>query len=270
MVAFPNAKINIGLNIIEKRKDGYHNLNSCFYPVRWEDVLEVIKAPISKFTSSGIPIPGALSDNLCLKVYELLQRDFDLSPVHIHLHKAIPIGAGLGGGSSDAAHTLKLLNDIFDLQLDNSALENYALQLGSDCPFFIRNQPLLAYGRGELFEEVNLDLEGKLIVMVHPLLHISTAEAYAGVQPLHPSYSLKDLLEKKPVADWKDYIVNDFERSLFQKYPEIGTLKKKLYDAGALFASMSGSGATVFGIFEKETEVKNWFPENYLIWKGIL
>lgn len=269
MVAFPNAKINIGLHIIEKRADGYHNLESCFYPVKWEDVLEVIKAPETKFTASGLSIPGDPADNLCLRAYRMLQKDFDLSPVHIHLHKAIPVGAGLGGGSSDAAHTLKLLDALFNLQLDVPLLEKYALRLGSDCPFFIRNVPVLAYQRGEVFKAARLDLGGKFIVLVNPDICVSTAEAYQGVKPAPAAVDLEAVLAEGP-AGWKGRLVNSFEESLFIKYPAIEDIKNTLYASGAQFASMTGSGATVFGLFETETAIEHLFPENYLLWQGRL
>lgn len=268
MVVFPNAKINLGLQITGKREDGYHNILSCFYPLPWCDILEIIESQQFKFESSGISIPGKPEDNLCVKAYQMLKKDFQLPPVHIYLHKQIPMGAGLGGGSADASFALKCLNELFHLFLDDSLLEDYALQLGSDCPFFISNQPVLASGRGEEFEPIALNLSGKYVVMVTPPVHISTAAAYAGIQPRQPEVSLKEILETQPIHLWKDCVINDFETSVFRQHPQIAEIKEKLYDLGAAYASMSGSGASVYGIFETETEIKNSFPDTYTIWQG--
>jgi 4-diphosphocytidyl-2-C-methyl-D-erythritol kinase len=269
MVVFPNAKINLGLQITGKREDGYHNILSCFYPLPWCDILEIIESQQFKLESSGIPIPGKPEDNLCVKAYQMLKKDFQLPPVHIYLHKQIPMGAGLGGGSADASFVLKCLNELFHLFLDDSLLEEYALQLGSDCPFFINNQPVLASGRGEEFEPIALNLSGKYVVMVTPPVHISTAAAYAGIQPRQPEVSIKEILETQPIHLWKDRITNDFEASVFQQYPQIAETKERLYTMGALYASMSGSGASVYGIFEVEIETGNSFPDTYTIWKGL-
>ncbi len=268
MIVFPNAKINLGLQITGKRDDGYHNIFSCFYPLPWCDILEIVEGKKFKFETSGIPIPGKAEDNLCVKAYQLLKKDFQLPPVHIYLHKQIPMGAGLGGGSADASFVLKSLDKLFHLFLDESILEDYALQLGSDCPFFIRNQPVLASGRGEHFEPISLNLSGKYVVMVTPPVHISTAAAYAGVQPRQPDVSLKKILETQPIHLWKDSIINDFETSVFRQYPQIAEIKERLYTMGALYASMSGSGASVYGVFEEEREIRNLFPSGYTIWQG--
>ncbi|WDF54118.1 4-(cytidine 5'-diphospho)-2-C-methyl-D-erythritol kinase [Mucilaginibacter sp. KACC 22063] len=248
MIVFPNAKINIGLNITAKRPDGYHNLETVFYPVKINDALEAIAAPQLSFTSSGINIPGEPEKNLCIKAYELIKNDYDLAPLKIHLHKHIPIGAGLGGGSADAAFFIKLINEQFSLGLSVEAMQNYARQLGADCAFFIENKPVYAFDKGDQFLPVELDLSNYVIVLVMPPVHVSTAEAYAGVKPEPAEHDLQALI-KLPVADWKDAIKNDFEISVFEKYPQIAAVKKALYDAGALYASMSGSGASVFGIF---------------------
>ncbi|WPP48623.1 4-(cytidine 5'-diphospho)-2-C-methyl-D-erythritol kinase [Catalinimonas niigatensis] len=266
MVVFPNAKINLGLNILRKRPDGFHDLASCFVPVPYTDVLEIIESKKLSFSSSGLPIPGEKKDNLCLKAYHLLQKDFNLPPVQIYLHKVIPIGAGLGGGSSDASFTLKCLDQMFGLFLDDFLLEEYAARLGSDCPFFIKNQAVMAYGTGNEFEEVSLSLEDKFIVLLTPPIHVATAEAYAGVTPREAENNLKELLEKKPVSQWKGLVQNDFEASVFSKYPAIAEIKDKLYQTGASYASMSGSGASVYGIFEQAIDITSLFPENYQIW----
>ena len=269
MVSFPNAKINLGLYITGKRRDGFHNLESVFYPVPWRDVLEMVRTEKTSFQSTGLAIPGAPTENLCLKAYTLLRKDFQLEPVQIHLHKIIPIGAGLGGGSADAAFALKLVDELFELYLDDSILEEYAAKLGSDCPFFIGNQPVLATGRGEVFEEIKLDLSGWHAVLVNPGIHIGTKEAYAGITPKPAPISLKEVLETKPVKEWKGVVANDFEESIFANHPSIGELKEALYAAGSDYASMSGSGSTVFGLFEKAPTLPT-FPKEYQVWQGRL
>jgi len=252
MVVFPNAKINIGLSIIKKRDDGFHNIESIFYPVfNLYDVLEIIESEELKFTSSGISIPGNLADNLCLKAYYLLKNDFDLPPVHIHLLKVIPIGAGLGGGSADAAFTLKLLNEKFKLNLSNGELINYARKLGSDCAFFIKNKPVYAFNKGDEFESIDLDLLDYEIKIEYPEIHIGTAEAYAGVTPQLSNIELKKI-DVNHINDWKNWVKNDFENSIVVNHPEIKKLKEQFYFDGAVYASMTGSGSAVFGIFEKE------------------
>ena len=268
MLAFPSCKINIGLRITEKRPDGFHNLQSCFYPVAWGDLLELIPAPEFRFSSSGLPIPGDSQRNLCVRAYELLKADFGLPSVQLHLHKVVPIGAGLGGGSADAAFTLKLVNEQFGLALDNESLENYARQLGSDCAFFVHNQPLYCLEKGDVFSPIQVDLSGYYILLVYPNLAISTAEAYAGVRPRMPDVSLFEQLQM-PIDAWRETIHNDFEDSLFPQYPVLPQIKQQLYDAGAIYASMSGSGSTVYGIFNAPVLVPNQFV-NYRVWKGRL
>ena len=252
MVVFPNAKINIGLNIVAKRPDGFHNIESIFYPVvDVYDVLEIIESKILKFTSSGIDIPGRNEDNLCLKAYHLLKKEFNIPPVHIHLLKAIPIGAGLGGGSSDAAFTLKLLNEKFALQLSDDQLMDYARKLGSDCAFFIKNKPVYAFHKGDEFEPIDLDLSAYKIKIAYPNIHIGTAEAYDGVAPRASKNDLRKL-KVDAIQEWKNDVKNDFEKTILPHYPAIQELKEKFYDQGALFASMTGSGSAVFGIFGKK------------------
>lgn len=268
LIAFPNAKINLGLRITEKRADGFHNLQSCFYPVGWADVLEIIPADSFAFSSSGLPIPGALDTNLCVRAYNLLKIDFNLPPVQMHLHKIVPIGAGLGGGSADAAFALKLLNERFELALSHEQLEAYARRLGSDCAFFIGNEPVYCLEKGDVFESIAIDLSGYYITLVYPNLAISTAEAYAGVRPRQPETSLREQIEV-PVAGWRGTVHNDFEDSLFPKYPLLAELKQQLYDAGAVYASMSGSGSTVYGIFNAPTALSNQF-QPYRVWEGKL
>lgn len=260
MIAFPNAKINIGLNITERRADGYHNLETIFYPVKIKDALEVVDSDKLGFASSGIEIPGSADRNLCLKAYHLLKADFNLPPVTIHLHKHIPIGAGLGGGSSDAAFCIKVLNQKFELGLDGEQMAAYARQLGADCAFFVENQPVYAFEKGDRFEPVALNLEGYNIVVVMPPVHVSTAEAYRGVVPQPSSASLKELV-RLPLGEWKHHIRNDFEKHILQNHPIIAEIKTELYAAGALYACMSGSGAAVFGIFDNVPDLL--FLENH-------
>jgi 4-diphosphocytidyl-2-C-methyl-D-erythritol kinase len=248
MLAFPNIKINLGLYITEKRNDGYHNLLTCFYPVPWHDVLEIVPQKEFEFVQTGLKVPGNSLDNLCVKAYELLKREHGLPNARIHLHKIVPMGAGLGGGSSDGAFALKVLNSVFELHLDTNRLEEYAAQLGSDCAFFIRNSACIATGRGEVMHEVNLDLKGQHIVIVCPPLHVSTADAFGQVQPRFFEGDFKELLQSR--KDWKSGLKNQFEETVFPKHPLLANIKQELYEMGAWYAAMSGSGSAVFGLFE--------------------
>jgi len=268
MVSFPPCKINLGLHVINKRPDGYHNLETCFYPVPWTDILEIIHSKTFGFSSSGLAIPGAWDQNLCVKAYQLLADQFSLPPISIHLHKAIPIGAGLGGGSSDAAHLIRMLNDMFELNLSSDDMVKFAASIGSDTAFFIQDEPMLGKGRGEVLSRINVDLAGKFLVLVNPDIHVSTADAYARVKPADPPVPLADIL-KRPLAEWKNLLKNDFEYSVFEKYPAIRDIKDILYSLGATYASMSGSGATVFAIFEKDFDAAKKFP-NAAVWAGSL
>lgn len=254
MIAFPNAKINVGLNIVKKRSDGYHDLETVFYPVMIKDVLEVVEARELSFSSTGIAVPGKPEDNICLKAYYLILKDFKVPPVKIHLHKNIPIGAGLGGGSSDASFFIKLMNDKFALGLSNEKMENYASQLGADCAFFIRNQPVYASGKGDQFENIHLDLSRYFIVLVMPGIHVPTSAAFNGISPSPSTKNLKDLI-KSDVTEWENSVVNDFEPGIMRQYPKIRTIKDYLYYSGALYASMSGSGSSVYGIFESPVKL---------------
>ena len=254
MIFFPNAKINIGLNITGRRTDGYHNLETVFYPIKINDVLEVVESDTLSFESSGLDIPGSAADNLCLKGYHLLKKDHDLPPIKIHLHKHIPIGAGLGGGSADAAFFLRLLNQKFNLGLDNEGLADYARQLGADCAFFIENKPVFAFEKGDRFEPVGFDLSAYTIALVMPPVQVSTSEAYRGVKPAVPMHHLKEVVQL-PVAQWRHFIKNDFEESIFKNHSSIRGVKAALYEAGALYASMSGSGSSIFGIFDKTPDL---------------
>ncbi len=257
MISFPNAKINLGLNIVSKREDGYHNIESGFYPIPWQDSLEVIEANSFSFQAYGLSIPADTQTNLCIKAYEILKRDFDIPPVCIHLLKQIPIGAGLGGGSSDGAFTLKLINDLFQLALSYKQLETYALQLGSDCPFFIKNLPAIATGRGEQLSTCDLNLSGYHLAIHNPGIHISTKKAYVGVSAKEPKDCVKKTL-LQDIETWRDRLKNDFEASIFPNYPEIENLKATMYNAGAQYASMTGSGSTVFGLFEEMPKRSGW------------
>jgi 4-diphosphocytidyl-2-C-methyl-D-erythritol kinase len=270
MVCFPNAKINLGLNIINKRTDGFHNLETVFYPVGLADVLEFIPNTKSKetvFQSSGIIIDAEPEKNLVMKAYRILQQDFDLPALKIHLHKVIPSGAGLGGGSADAAFMITALNNHFNLQIDDNKLIEYASYIGSDCAFFIKNIPSFASGRGDILQSIVLDLKHYWFTIVKPSIHVSTAEAYGGVKPEMPVNSLSKLIAL-PVEKWRNIIKNDFEEHIFIKYPQIAKIKEQLYQIGAIYASMSGSGSSVFGMFKEEPDMKGLF-EGCFIWKSM-
>ena len=256
MILFPNAKINLGLSIIEKRSDNFHNINSIFYPIPLKDALEAVIAPELpfgeiQFTFSGLEIPGKVETNLCVKAYSLLHQEFQLPGIKAHLHKCIPMGAGLGGGSSDAAHLIHILNEICSLQLSLESQLNLASQLGSDCSFFIKNQAAFCYGRGELFEPVSISLSGYSLVLIYPAIHIGTKEAYAGVIPKLAEFNLNSL-QVSDITNWKRYLKNDFEESIFPQWPRLNEIKNKLYESGAIYSSMSGSGSAIFGLFENK------------------
>lgn len=258
MITFPNAKINLGLNIVEKRPDGYHNLETIFYPINLQDALEVTRRENNdkEYTLhiSGSPLEGEPEDNLVVKAYKLLKKDYPgLLPVDIHMYKHIPAGAGLGGGSSDAACMIKLLNDKFSLGLSTERMEEYAVKLGADCAFFIRNKPVFATGIGNLFEPVELSLKGYHIILIKPDIFVSTRDAFAEIKPVRPAVSLKEIV-KQPMETWKNSMKNDFEDSVFKKFPEIAVIKDELYDLGAVYAAMSGSGSSVYGIFKAPIE----------------
>ena len=275
MITFPNAKINLGLNIIEKRPDGYHNLETVFYPVPVEDALEVniLHESTQKFRlhQAGLDIAGEAENNLVVKAYKLLDERFNLPPVDIHLFKHIPSGAGLGGGSSDAAYMLKLLNEKFNLELSDENLEEYAARLGADCAFFIRNAPTYAEGIGNIFSPISLSLKGYQIVLVKPDIFVSTRDAFAQIKPHRQEIPLKEVI-KQPIEEWKERMVNDFEESVFPQFPAIKEIKEKLYEAGAIYAAMTGSGSSVFGLFKPEDNksVKEDFGEKAFVYQGAL
>ncbi len=253
MLFFPNCKINLGLNILRKRPDGYHDLETVFYPLPLKDALELIPTsdPEPTFNSYGLPIPGDPADNLCVKAWRLTKTDFpDLPAVHIHLYKNIPIGAGLGGGSADGAQTLIGLNQLFNLNLSREQLLQYAAQLGSDCPFFILNTPCLGQGRGERLQPLPLDLSGYTFVLVDPGIHIPTAKAFALSTPHETIHSLPALVTQ-PIDTWPGSLINDFEAPLLSLHPELKKINETLYAQGARYASLTGSGSSFFGIFKK-------------------
>lgn len=257
MITYPNAKINLGLNIVEKRPDGYHNLETVFYPINLQDALEVIQSNSEKdytLKVSGVPVEGEPDNNLVVKAYRLLKEDYpDMPSVDIHMYKHIPTGAGLGGGSADAAFMIKLLNEKFNLNISVEKMEEYAARLGADCAFFIQNKPVFASGIGNIFEPIQLSLKGYYLVLVKPDIFVSTKDAFAQIRPQQPVHSLKEIIHM-PVETWRATMKNDFEYSVFQKFPEIAAIKDKLYDLGAVYASMSGSGSSVFGIFREQIE----------------
>lgn len=272
MVVFPNAKINIGLKIISKRQDGYHNIETLFYPLMLHDALEFVinpeKSGKDRLATSGLFIESKPTDNLVLKAVARLREQFSFPPLRIHLHKAIPSGAGLGGGSSDAACTLKVLNRLFSLNISSSELKEIALELGSDCPFFIDNIPASGKGRGEILEPAGKYLEGFHIILLNPSLHVSTKEAYQNCRPSSTDNFLERMAEI-PVKEWKEFIFNDFEDFATRKFPLIGDLKRGLYEAGALFSLMSGSGSSVFGVFKDEPVIPEKLKK-YIIYRGLL
>ncbi len=269
MVVFPNCKINLGLHILNKRSDGFHDLETIFYPLPFKEALEIIpegdKTNDVKFTNTGLSINLTSTNNTCIKAYQLLKRDFrDLPPVKIHLHKTIPAGSGLGGGSADGAFALLLLNKKFGLHLTNEMLEEYASALGSDCVFFVYNKPCFASGKGEILEPIDLDLSGYKIVIVNAGILINTFVAFQHINPRPNRISIKHLI-KEPVTKWKEGLINDFEENIFKNFPEIEKIKTSLYEHGAIYASMTGSGSTVYGIFPKNQSPIFNFPANYFI-----
>jgi 4-diphosphocytidyl-2-C-methyl-D-erythritol kinase len=264
LITFPNCKINLGLNVIRRREDGYHDIETGFYPLPLKDVLEIIhdpatskknkvlsEVPGAKFITTGLPINGNASKNLCVKAYQILQRDLSKLPaIEIYLHKAIPIGAGLGGGSADGTFTLNLLNEKFQLNLSTNQLLDYALALGSDCPFFVINNPCIGSGRGEFLEKISLDLSMYSFVIVHPGIHISTSWAFDQLTPTRSHKSIHQIIHQ-PISTWKDELINDFEAAVVRQHHELSTIKPELYKMGAIYASLSGTGSCFYGIFPK-------------------
>jgi 4-diphosphocytidyl-2-C-methyl-D-erythritol kinase len=271
MIVFPNAKINLGLNIVARRDDGFHNIETIFFPVKGLcDILEIISAPEQEqqisFTQSGLTLNEPDEENLCVKAYHLLNTYIELPKVAIHLHKQIPFGAGLGGGSSDGAHTLAALNKLSKSPLSQEKLFEVALKLGSDCPFFIINTPCFAKGRGELLNPIDLNLSGYHILLVNPGLHINTSKAYSLSKPKPSVYKLPKSIGRD-LKQWRDIVTNDFEKFVFDLYPEIGLIKDNLYEMGSVYSAMSGSGSTVFGLFESKPDYGSIFNGYYTFYQ---
>ena len=249
MLSFPNAKINLGLYVTEKRPDGYHNIESCLYPIPLRDVLEIIPANTTSFKQTGLPIPGDSADNLCLRAYELLRNEYDLPPVAIHLHKVIPMGAGLGGGSADGAFAIKMLNERFNLKLGVGEMEQFAAKLGSDCPFFIKNIPAMATGTGTDLTPIGLDLEDLYIGLIFPGVHIGTKEAYSNLRPAKPTSALIDTIGSD-ISIWQGLLQNDFEPAARKNHPDVEKALTVFEKLAASYYAMSGSGSAVFGLFD--------------------
>lgn len=256
MVVFPNAKINLGLEVLRKRKDGFHDIDSVFFPIPLCDAMELmpdkqLKKDVWHF--SGLHISGRPTDNLCSGALKLLREKFDVPKLTIFLHKVIPMGAGLGGGSSDGSFVIRALNKKCQLNMSDEEMKEMALQLGSDCPFFINNEPAQATGRGEVLRPVDPGLQGKYLVLIHSEIHVSTAEAYAKME-VDESHESPAQIVKKPIEEWRHLLRNRFEEYAFVEYPELARTKEKLYQSGALYASMTGSGSAIYGIFDRKVE----------------
>lgn len=268
MYTLPNAKINIGLNVVAKRNDGYHDLQTVFYPIPLTDSLELKDGSrwdeACTLVVSGLKVEGAKEDNLVYKVFTSLQKEFQLPPTIIFLSKHIPTGAGLGGGSSDAAFTMTMANEKFRLGLSEKDMEARLSAFGSDCPFFVRNRPVYAEGTGNIFSQIPIDLKGWFLLLVKPPISVSTKQAYDSIRPAMPAISLKERLTTTPVPAWRDVIQNDFEPAIFTAYPQIAAIKATLYDMGAAYASMSGSGSAIYGLFPFPVKnAKTIFPESF-------
>lgn len=267
MITYPNTKINLGLHVRFKREDGFHEIDSVFYPVQWCDALEICKADSGVSSSfSGLKIGGESKDNLIEKAFHLMALDHNLSGMTYHLDKKIPMGAGIGGGSSDAAFAIQMINECFDLNLKSKELNHYAAQLGSDINFFLENKPARCFGRGELVEPIDFSLKGMYIALINPNIHISTKDAYSDVYKEDRLIDF-DRMKKEGVHSWKEFLVNDFEHSVFKIAPEIKGLKESLYNQGAIYASMTGSGSTVYGLFETRPDIKTSYDQ---LWVGEL
>lgn len=270
MLIFPNAKINLGLYVTEKRTDGYHNISSLMYPIKWSDMLEIIEnkdphAPPVSLSASGIHIAGHLENNLVYRAVMLLKNDFSFPSVNIHLHKIVPMGAGLGGGSADAAYAIKLVNESFHLGLNTAQMCDYCRKIGSDCAFFIDNKPAIVSQKGDILKPYDIDLSDFQLIIIVPDVAVNTANAYAHLTPQKMEYELTDILHRS-VYEWKDLLRNDFEKSIFSLFPQIKTIKDAFYDSGAVYASMSGSGSAVFGLFKKEKDIRSLSFGNSKIW----
>lgn len=270
MICFPNAKINLGLNIKSKREDGFHNIETVFYPVGLTDILEIIISHDGKkhFKSSGLQIPGSPEKNLCLDAYNLMTERYALPPVSIYLHKVIPPGSGLGGGSSDAAHMIYLLNKTFLLNLSEEKMKDHAREIGSDCAFFIDNKAKFAYNKGDQFENIGISLKDYYIVIIKPPVDINTKSAYSEAIISDEKGDIRKILEQ-PIEFWRRDLKNDFELSVFKMHPEIKSIKNKLYEQGAIYVSLSGSGSAVYGIFQEKPFIQEYWTDHFY-WEGIL
>lgn len=271
MIIYPNAKINFGLHILKKRDDGFHEIDTLMYPIDLVDKISIEKSAGTDkgkvhFENVGFQVDGAPENNIIIKAYHLIHADFNLPSVNIVLQKNIPFGAGLGGGSADATFTLRALSLLFGLHLSDAKLEHYAALLGSDCAFFVKNKPAYARGRGEKLSPAHIELSAYQLVLVIPPVHVSTKVAYSGVIPKIPEQDLETIFRDIAIPKWKNVLVNDFEFSVFKKYPEVANVKQKLYDLGAVYTSMSGSGSAVFGLFNQPINLVNQFPDNYFVW----
>ncbi|MBP5364642.1 MAG: 4-(cytidine 5'-diphospho)-2-C-methyl-D-erythritol kinase [Bacteroidales bacterium] len=266
MIVYPNAKINLGLNITSCRPDGYHDIETIFYPIAVCDMLEMVFPESGDaeyaWSSSGDALDVDAEHNICIRALRLLRQRFDIPMVAFHLHKNIPSGAGLGGGSADAAFVIRHLNDLLHLGMTDNEMMATAAKLGADCPFFIKNKPMYATGIGDILSPINISLKGKYIAIAKPDVHVSTADAYRGVVPQKPDEDLRDIVSM-PIEEWHKHLKNDFEPTIFAQHPEIRAIKEFMYDKGALYASMSGSGSAVYGIFDKPTDCKYENCKNY-------
>lgn len=269
MLRFPPAKINLGLQVLGKRPDGFHDIRSVLVPIPLHDALEAVIDPAVppgelRFARTGLPVPGRPGDDLCMKAVEALRQACPLPGLRMHLHKAIPMGAGLGGGSSDGTHTLRLLNTLLDLGLPPGKLHRIATGLGSDCPFFLKDRPQLAEGRGERLSPIAVDLSGHWLVLVAPGIHVHTAEVYRNMHLRSGHDDLREVIAE-PISKWQGRLVNDMEDHVLAKHPLIGAIKEKLLARGALYAAMTGSGSSVFGLFGEKPEELEW-PAGYASW----
>lgn len=256
MILYPHCKINLGLNVVARREDGFHELSSVLYPIKGlTDMLEIVKSGSFEFSSSGLVVDCPLESNLCYRAYMLLKEGYDIPPVKMHLHKVTPMGAGLGGGSSDATFVLKALNELFEMGLTLDQLQEYSLRLGSDTPFFLYDGAMEVAGRGDILKPLKLDLGGLYIKIIKPNIHVSTKEAFAGITPRRSELDITTILSKD-ISEWRDLLVNDFERSIFSNHPTLAQIKETLYQDGAIYAAMSGSGSAIFGIFRQEPEME--------------
>ena len=269
MICFPNAKINIGLEIVSKREDGFHNIVSGIYPIKYCDILEISESDKFKFTHTGLNIPDNGKENIIVQAYHLFQEKNDIPPVWIHLHKVVPIGAGLGGGSSNATFTLITLNQLFDLNYNLNELEKFAGSLGTDCPFFVRNKPGIVFEKGDIFKLIKFNVSGYWLVVVTPDIHISTHDAYSFTKASHGKSEWIKFLSQSPES-WNTNISNSFEYNILTKYPEMDKIKAKLITEGAIYSSLSGSGSSVYGLFKERVNIINQFPATYTMWNGKL